>query len=1089
MMYVNKAVPGEQFARLTEALQAYGILEDTLKIVREYLNPENPRNNALLEQIPAYDFSRTQNDYQRWDVLKKAIQKEINRLNQTELFERYILICEAIAGVYCIKLAILELPGGYEEIIKLMRNAFQTRYGNTADARVTACLATYYASWRYYYYSFRNFVREFLEDPNRNNEAVAYAQDYSAKLYLVLLALHEVNLQEKNLIFKPSAHLKKELLQHMDELAKYKWNTSEMKLYMFVAMVEASCLDEKYLQMLDLTVQNNHALIGEIATEAVRIFEKTEEHIFHRLNALSVTDPKYISFVMNNAYIAKFSGKDKLLKQIAKKFPFEFRTQIVKETNCTMAENMKKIYLSVHPDSDFSFAIQEKSQLRCMNILVQDRNFKSEVTNFLNGTLSMEEFLEILPKLQKHYFGTDFIQYTKAYGMDDFAERCICCYAFLSENQKYSMNQVLGFHIEKNEKKYIDILRKNHVPTEFILNSCAAYAMDYYTDATKTEAKDRIIKVCASYMDEVVAVDSKQLTADARCLYVQILGENGKYKYLSELFAMASDSSKNVRNVLINYLPEPTDPCNEKLLALLQAKKIAQREVAIGLLEKKFPDCWREHVQKAFEIEKNQKLQARLGTLLGAEIPEEVKQATSENLVDSLTKGNKGKKTDWLFKNAYTPVYFKNHLEVTEKYLQAIVNCYAGMSIGNYERSPQADQLAADLISTDLERFAQEVFSRWLDQGAAAKAKWVLYFTAIHGGMDAIQVIQHYIKDWSEHSRGAIAAEAVKALAYNGSSAALMQVDAMARKFKNKQVRSAANAALQQAADILGITREELADKIIPDLGFDETLCRVFDYGTRQFQVYLTPALELEIYEGEKKFKNLPKPGTKDDPEKSAQAVKDFKDMKKQMKAAIQSQKSRLEYALLCDRKWTVQGWKDLFIKKPVMHCFAIGLIWGVYENQKLIQTFRYTEDGSFNTSDSDEYTFPEDIESIRIGLVHPVELEQDALSEWIEQLEDYEITQPFAQLTRKIYRLFPEDSGKTAVQQFYGDEMGNISLAGKMLKAEWSKGDAQDGGAFYEFTRMDIASQKKSKDGKMQYTGYYVELAFEGMYIAVSFE
>ena len=56
MMYVNKAVPGEQFARLSEALQAYGILEDTLKIVREYLNPENPRNNALLEQIPALIF-------------------------------------------------------------------------------------------------------------------------------------------------------------------------------------------------------------------------------------------------------------------------------------------------------------------------------------------------------------------------------------------------------------------------------------------------------------------------------------------------------------------------------------------------------------------------------------------------------------------------------------------------------------------------------------------------------------------------------------------------------------------------------------------------------------------------------------------------------------------------------------------------------------------------------------------------------------------------------------------------------------------------------------------------------------------------
>ncbi|MDE6730410.1 MAG: DUF4132 domain-containing protein [Oscillospiraceae bacterium] len=683
--------------------------------------------------------------------------------------------------------------------------------------------------------------------------------------------------------------------------------------------------------------------------------------------------------------------------------------------------------------------------------------------------------------------------------MDDFAERCICYCALLCDNAKYFMRSVIGFQIEEYEKEYIKILKKHQIPLESVLNVFADYVADYYTDSAKTQAKDRIVKACAGDVQEIVAVDLKQLTADARCLYVQILGENGKYKYLSELFAMTTDSSKNVRGMLINYLPKPADPCNEKILALLQAKKIAQREVAIGLLEKKFPDCWKEHVQKAFETEKSDKLKVRLGALLGAEIPEEVKQATSENLVDSLTKGNKGKKTDWLFKNAYTPVYFKNNpenSEVPEKYLQAIVNCYAGMSAGNYERSPQADQLAADLIPGDLERFAQEVFSRWLDQGAEAKTKWVLYFTAIHGGSDAIQTIQHYIKDWSEHSRGAIACEAVRAIAYNGSSPALMLVDTMARKFKSRQVRSAADAALQQAADVLGITREELADKIVPDLGFDENLCRVFDYGTRQFHVYLTPALELEIYEGEKKFKNLPKPGAKDDPELSAQAVKDFKEMKKQMKTAIQSQKSRLEYALLCDRKWTVQGWKDLFIKKPVMHCFAIGLIWGVYQNQnqdqQLIQTFRYTEDGSFNTSDSDEYEFPEDAaseQSIRIGLVHPVELEQDVISEWLEQLADYEITQPFAQLSRKVYKLLPEEAGKTAVQRFSGNEMGNVTLAGKMLKAEWSKGDAQDGGAFYEFTREDIASQKKSKDGKMQYTGYYAELAFEGMYIQISYE
>ena len=196
-------------------------------------------------------------------------------------------------------------------------------------------------------------------------------------------------------------------------------------------------------------------------------------------------------------------------------------------------------------------------------------------------------------------------------------------------------------------------------------------------------------------------------------------------------------------------------------------------------------------------------------------------------------------------------------------------------------------------------------------------------------------------------------------------------------------MRAAAAKALVDAADAIGITSEELADRIVPDLGFGRDLSRTFDFGSRQFTVYLTPALELEIFEGEKKLKNLPKPGVKDDPEKSAAAVRDFKEMKKQMKAAVQSQRERLEHVLLCERQWTADAWRALFIEKPVMHCFAIGLSWGVYDtNGKLTDTFRYMEDGSFNTVDEDEYTLPD---GAMIGLVHPIELDDETLSAWRE--------------------------------------------------------------------------------------------------------
>ena len=64
----------------------------------------------------------------------------------------------------------------------------------------------------------------------------------------------------------------------------------------------------------------------------------------------------------------------------------------------------------------------------------------------------------------------------------------------------------------------------------------------------------------------------------------------------------------------------------------------------------------------------------------------------------------------------------------------------------------------------------------------------------------------------------------------------------------------------------MGMDREELSDKIVPSLGFDKNGERIFDYGTRKFKVILTPSLEIEVYdEKDKKLKNLPAPGKRDD--------------------------------------------------------------------------------------------------------------------------------------------------------------------------------------------------------------------------------
>ena len=129
------------------------------------------------------------------------------------------------------------------------------------------------------------------------------------------------------------------------------------------------------------------------------------------------------------------------------------------------------------------------------------------------------------------------------------------------------------------------------------------------------------------------------------------------------------------------------------------------------------------------------------------------------------------------------------------------------------------------------------------------------------------------------------------------------------------------------------------------------------------------------------------------------------------------------------------------------MHQFAISLIWGIYENGRLGETFRYMEDGSFNTVDEEEYTLPDEAS---IGLVHPIELTDEALAAWKQQLEDYEITQSIDQLSRPIYRLPAEQAQDTALETAAGRRLNDLSLAGKLQGMGWYRGSVVDGGGFH---------------------------------------
>lgn len=628
----------------------------------------------------------------------------------------------------------------------------------------------------------------------------------------------------------------------------------------------------------------------------------------------------------------------------------------------------------------------------------------------------------------------------------------------LSMRTRYLLYYNGGYQRPREEMvtEIVDIFEAEQLPVCYQLDAlCAVYDV-FYAEKEKTSFINACVKVLRvkKGWHEAFTVQAKEGSAVVRYLCIRVMNEDAA-SYKGALLSCAGDSSKMVRETLTAVYKSHRD-WETDIVKMLESKKSKEREMAVQVLKNWGIERFQEELEAALAREKSSKVKELLESCLGIEnISLEAKREQSEQeLIKAILKGGKKRRVSWVYEKPVLELHKLDGMLASPDYLAAILVCYADMDTLGVHKD--AVKLADNLNKTELSLAMSMLFERWMETGAESKKKWVLYAASVHGGEEIVPVLYAQIQDWPKQSRGAIAAEAVKALALNGGPTALLLVDQIARKFKFRQVKSAAGAALSYAAKELGITKEELEDRIVPNLGFDEQMEQIFDYGTRRFKVCLTSALELEVYDEQgKRLKNMPAPGKKDEPEKAKAANDAYKLLKKQLKTVVTNQKLRLEQAMSAERLWQVDKWKELFVKNPVMHQFATGLIWGLYADGKLLDTFRYMEDGSFNTVDEEEYALPADG---MIGLVHPVELTEESLKAWREQLLDYEIVQPLEQIERSVYRLSEEEKKQTELTRFGGKLLNGMSLSGKLQNMGWYRGSVVDAGGYFTFYREDGA-------------------------------
>lgn len=574
-----------------------------------------------------------------------------------------------------------------------------------------------------------------------------------------------------------------------------------------------------------------------------------------------------------------------------------------------------------------------------------------------------------------------------------------------------------------------------------LLNGSNQY---YYARVPEAELRSiirsRLVKCLDFYND--VQSEVRQTILETACSDGQ---ENSEELLIGAVRLGLGDSSKRIREIARSELiKHPDKDLYVKLY--LSEKKAGVRETVIDLLRgiEGEGEAYRELLTK----EKSAALQARLQALLDT-LGKPAEYAHAALAVHADAK--KLARLSWLPLDRLPELRSKDGHKLEDGIKTYVLTESIDFASEPNSRLAEVEEYAD---GASLAAFTAEALRIWIDVQAPAKEKWMLPLAARFGSRDVIDLLGRQIKEWTENSRGALVADAVRALAFMNDTAALMTIDRLGRTIKNRQVKGAAEEALQLTAENQGLSKEQLADRLVTTLGFDERGELVLSYGERSFTVKVSTDLQLSAVSVEtgKAVKSLPAPGQKDDAELAAQSKSRFAQLKKELKTMVGIQAQRLEESLSKRRLWSASEWKDLFVENVIMRRFAVGLIWGVYtgagDDLRIETTFRYMEDGTFNTVDEEEYDLPEEA---NIGLVHPLELEADHLEAWKTQLEDYEIVQPFVQLNRSVYLPEEEELQNRTYSRLPEGDYSPTGFPKALEKYGWVKGRAQDGGFYTE--------------------------------------
>lgn len=304
---------------------------------------------------------------------------------------------------------------------------------------------------------------------------------------------------------------------------------------------------------------------------------------------------------------------------------------------------------------------------------------------------------------------------------------------------------------------------------------------------------------------------------------------------------------------------------------------------------------------------------------------------------------------------------------------------------------------------SSLAEFGWALFGLWQAAGSPSRESWVLGALGLIGDDETVRRLTPVIRAWPGEGGHARAVAGLDVLTTIGSDVALMHLHGIAQKVRFRGLRERAKQKVDEVAAALGLRPEQLADRLVPDLGLDPGGSLALDYGPRQFTVGFDERL----------------------------------------KPYVADQIRRLEHAMVAQRRWTVADFTRFFVAHPLLTHLVRRLVLASYgADGAAVGTLRVAEDRTFADVNDDPVTLPE---AGTVGIAHPLHL-AGGIPAWGRIFADYEIIQPFPQLGRDVHTLTEQERSATRLTRFEGATV-HVSKVLGLERRGWQRGAPQDAG------------------------------------------